>query len=415
MQNVLWTIVAALAVGAAAPVMAQEAALYRWQQGQPRWATPENRTAAKGEGGRENAGAKGHAFETISAGSAMVLADIKGAGVIDRMWITIDDRSATRLRALRLDIYWDGASTPAVSVPLGDFFAAGAGALTSIETALVASPEARSMVSYVPMPFAKGARVVVTNESSSDLPLIYWDVDYRAMPQPQRDALYFHAYWSRDRATQPGRAFTVLPHVVGRGRYLGAIVTTFTDPVYGKTWWGEGEAKIYLDGDVTHPTLVGTGTEDYLGTGWGQGSFANRFEGAPVSDEAHGRWTFYRFHIPDPIFFSHDARVTLQQIGGAPKAEVIAMQRRGVRLTPVTIDPGHRPGFAHLLSSGKAVTAPGLPDGWTNFFRSDDVSAVAFFYLDRPTSGLPPLAPLAARVAGLRPPRVAPTKDPGAP
>ncbi|MBK7710861.1 MAG: DUF2961 domain-containing protein [Bacteroidales bacterium] len=28
--------------------------------------------------------------------------------------------------------------------------------------------------------------------------------------------------------------------------------------------------KIYLDGDRGNPTLVGTGTEDYIGSGWGQ-------------------------------------------------------------------------------------------------------------------------------------------------
>jgi hypothetical protein len=40
---------------------------------------------------------------------------------------------------------------------------------------------------------------------------------------------------------------------------------------YGKSWWGEGEVKIYIDGDTDHPTLSGTGTEDYIATGWGQG------------------------------------------------------------------------------------------------------------------------------------------------
>lgn len=30
---------------------------------------------------------------------------------------------------------------------------------------------------------------------------------------------------------------------------------------------------------------------------------------------------------------------------------------------------------------------------WVNYYRKDDVSAIALFYLDRPTSGLPPLTP----------------------
>ncbi len=395
----------AIAMMIAPPAIAQDASLYSWQEGAPRWASPENPDAAKGRGAIENEGAKGHAFDTIPAKGSLVLADIRGPGLIDRMWMTINDRSPEMLRSLRLDIYWDGANEPAVSAPLGDFFAAGAGALVPMETALVASPEGRSFVSYIPMPFAKSARVVVSNDSDEELSLIFYDIDYRAMPQPIPDALYFHAYWSRERATELGRAFAVLPKVTGRGRFLGSIITTLTDPAYGKSWWGEGEAKVFLDGDIDHPTLANTGTEDYIGTAWGQGAYVGRFQGSPVADEPHGRWTYYRFHVPDPIYFLNDIRVDMQQIGGAPKQDVIAMIEKGVKLTPVTIDPGRRPGFAQLLASGKAVTDPGLPDGWTNFYRSDDVSAVAFFYLDRPVSDLPPIAPVAARTAALRPPQ----------
>ncbi len=358
----------------------------------------------QGRGRAREQGREGHAFDTIPAGAALTLADIHGAGIIDRMWITTEDRSPEMLRGLRLDIFWDGATRPAVSVPLGDFFGAGAGALVPMETALLASPEGRSYVSYVPMPFRTSARVVVTNESGKQLNLIFWDVNYRQMRTVPREALYFHAYWSRQRSTDPSHAFQVLPRVEGRGRFLGSIVTTFTDPAYGNTWWGDGEAKVYLDGDAVLPTLVGTGTEDYIGTGWGQGGYVNRFQGSLVADEPHGRWTYYRFHVPDPIFFDHDVRIDLQQIGGTPKERVIEMLKAGVKLTPVTIDPGQRPGFRQLLSSGARVTDAGLPSGWTNFYRSDDVSAVAFFYLDRPVSGLAALPPAGDRLSGLRPP-----------
>lgn len=396
----------------ASPAVAQEEALYRAQpEAETRWASPENPTAAKGAGSRENAGAKGHAFETIPAGGSLVLADVRGAGIIDRMWMTINDRSPEMLRLLRLDIYWDGAGKPAVSVPLGDFFGAGAGALVPMETALIASPEGRSFVSYIPMPFRRGARVVVTNESTKELSLLFYDVDMRKLTRLPADALYFHAHWSRAQATVPGTAFELLPPVAGRGRFLGAMVTVFTDPRYGKSWWGEGEPKVYLDGDGSTPSLVGTGTEDYIGTGWGQGTYIGRFQGSPVADEPHGRWTFYRFHVPDPLVFSRDARVELQQIGGAPKAKVLEMQRAGVPLKPVTVDPGRRSGFRQLLARPAALTDPGLPDGWTNFFRSDDVSAVTYFYLDRPEDGLAPLAPAAERIAALRPP-AADTKNP---
>ncbi len=319
--------------------------------------------------------------------------------------MTILDRSPDALRGLRLDIFWDGAARPAVSVPLGDFFLHGASEMVPMETALFASPEGRSFVSYVPMPFRKGARLVLTNESKKQVNLIFYDINYRSMRSQPKDALYFHAWWSRERATPLGRDFRILPRTEGRGRFLGASVTVLTNPVYGKTWWGEGEVKIALDGDRSLPTLVGTGTEDYIGTAWGQGAYINRFQGAPIADEAQGRWTFYRFHVPDPIFFTSDIEVSLQQMGGARKGIVLDLQKKGAPLIPVTIEPGSRNGFQQLLTKTPAVplSDPSLPDGHTNFYRSDDVAAVAYFYLDRPENGLPAIPGVAERAAALRP------------
>ena len=90
-----------------------------------RWASFENNTAAKGKGGAENKKAKGHSFEFMAPGETKVLMNVTGAGVIQRMWLTISDRSPESLRSLKLEMYWDGAATPAVSVPLGDFFGVG--------------------------------------------------------------------------------------------------------------------------------------------------------------------------------------------------------------------------------------------------------------------------------------------------
>ena len=388
----------------ASPAAAQDD-LYRYKSGeQTRWVTPENPTGAKGLGARENKGAKGHAFETIDIGKSHVLADIQGPGVIDRMWMTIEDRAPDALRGLRLDIYWDGASTPAVSAPLGDFFLHGAGEMVPMETALFASPEGRSFVSYVPMPFRRNARVVITNESPRRVNLIFFDVDYRKVPSHGADMLYFHAWWSRERATALGRDFRILPRITGRGRFVGASVTVLTNPVYEKTWWGEGEVKIALDGDApSSPTLVGTGAEDYIGTAWGQGAYINRYQGAPIATwDGDGRWTFYRFHVPDPIWFHRDIQVSLQQIGGARKAIIQGLMKKGAPLVPVTIDPGSRVNFQKLLENGKALSDPSLPDGHTNYYRSDDVAAVAYFYLDKPERKLPAIAPGGERMAKLR-------------
>jgi hypothetical protein len=44
--------------------------------------------------------------------------------------VTIDNRTPEMLRALRIDMYWDDESKPALSVPFGDFFSVVLGRLT---------------------------------------------------------------------------------------------------------------------------------------------------------------------------------------------------------------------------------------------------------------------------------------------
>jgi hypothetical protein len=66
---------------------------------QTRWASFENITAAKGKGGSENRGAKGHAFDSIAPGETKVLLDTQGAGEIRRMWFTVSSRDPQMLRA----------------------------------------------------------------------------------------------------------------------------------------------------------------------------------------------------------------------------------------------------------------------------------------------------------------------------
>src|SRR3954447_11872423 len=88
---------------------------------QSRLSSFENPNGKKGEGGKTNKTAKGNAFEWIYPGQSKVLLDIKKLGIIQRIWLTIN-QSPKLLRSLRLQMFWDGKSKAAVDVPLGDFF-----------------------------------------------------------------------------------------------------------------------------------------------------------------------------------------------------------------------------------------------------------------------------------------------------
>ena len=181
----------------------------------------ENLHGVKGQGGKSNSGAKGSAFTTLKAGESKTLLDISQAGIIQRMWLTINDRSPIMLRSLRLKIYWDQASTPAVDVPLGDFFGFGVGKMTAFQSVLFSSPEGRSFNCYIPMPFAKGAKVVLTNGSAKNLDLLFFDIDFITLDKPDKKSLYFHSLWRKSADTTLGKDVDLLPRISGRGRFLG--------------------------------------------------------------------------------------------------------------------------------------------------------------------------------------------------
>lgn len=376
--------------------------LYQFVPGSSiRWNSPENANGKKGAGGMENNRAKGRPYLAIAPHETISLLTVHAQGIIQRIWVTLSDRSPEMLRALRLDIYWDNEKKPAVSVPFGDFFGVGLGLTSKYQNALFANPEGRSFNCFIPMPFKKAARVTITNESTKNLQAIFFDVDYSILQEWNPQTLYFHAYWHRDTATKLASDFEILPAISGKGRFLGTNIGVHGNAHYTNSWFGEGEVKMYLDGDKDLPTLNGTGTEDYIGTAYGQGQFINNFTGCPVSNDSTRQYCFYRFHIPDPVYFSSSCRVTIQQLGGSLTGNLQKLQMANVPLLPVTTDDGTLHSF---YEPGKPfdLNKPNLPKGWTNYYRSDDVSAVSYFYLTTPTNQLPALQDVSYRVLNLK-------------
>jgi len=251
------------------------------------------------------------------------------------------------------------------------------------------------------MPFRTGMKTVLTNETDADQMQVYFDIDCTVGDPHGPDDLYCHAHWRRESPTVLREDFAVLPRVAGRGRYIGAIISVIADAqTWFKTWWGEGEVKIYLDGDTAQPTLCGTGTEDYIGTGWGQGRYAHAYQGCPVADGEQYRYAFYRLHVPDPVYFSQDIRVTLQQIGcwGPDTIALLRDAGRPLFHGAAELDLAAK---AREAVEGGAPNRAGdvvVPRGYGIFERQDDVACCAWFYLDKPVNDLPPLAPAADRV-----------------
>ncbi|MBK8881564.1 MAG: DUF2961 domain-containing protein [Bacteroidales bacterium] len=385
---------------------AQELAKAPQSKTHTRWISPENPTGERGKGGMTNKGAKGNAFYIVPPGQKQVILDVKGAGIINRMWMsgTIGINEEQR-RAVRIDMFWDGAKKPAVSVPIGDFFGIGHGMIAKYDNELFSSPEARSFNFTIPMPYRKSAYIIITNESSKEV-WIWYDINYTELEKLPDDLMYFHAYWNRELKTKTGKDYVILPEVIGTGRYLGANISVIGDSAYRGSWFGEGEVKIYLDGDRGNPTLVGTGTEDYIGSGWGQGEYASRYFGSLLADRDNDIYAFYRYHIVDPVYFHLDCRVTIQQMGNNSRDAILKMMEKGADLIPVGFldqtGPVSKQGRLLDEQTKFKFTASDFPGTNANFYRSDDVSATAYFYLDKPENNLPELPPVDIRLKYLK-------------
>ncbi len=337
-----------------------------------RWASAENWTGKKGGGGMTKGGRKGSPSFSLKAGQSKTLAEASGtSGIIRRIWLTIDERTPELLRGVKIEMFWDDAADPAVSAPLGDFFNHGLGQMSAFENALFSSPEGRSFNCYIPMPFRKSMKIIVRNTSPKDVAMFFYDVDYTVGDNVDENTLYFHACFNQQLATVLRADYQILPKVYGTGRFIGANLSVVAnDKKYSRAWWGEGEVKIYTDGDTDFPTLCGTGTEDYIGTGWGQGRYINQYQGCTIANFEEFEYAFYRYHIPDPVYFYNDIRVTIQQIGFARDEAIDKLSNMkdtifnaGEKMEPVD--------FSKEIS-------------YLFFERSDNYSSCAYFYLDKP-------------------------------
>jgi len=362
-----------------------------------------------------NKGAKGNPFYIVAPGEKQILLEIEGPGIIKRMWMSGSiAANAEQRRAVRMDMYWDGTEKPAVSAPIGDFFGMGHGLLAAFDSDLFSNPEGRSFNFTIPMPFRKSAKIEITNESTSYV-LFWYDINLITLPKPEKNMLYFHAYWNRNPKTDLGVDYQILPELNGKGRYLGANISVIGDTAYNGTWFGEGEVKIYLDGDKDLPTLTGTGTEDYTGTGWGQGKFSCHYSGSLISDKENDLYSFYRYHTKDPVYFHENIRVTIQQMGAAPLGKIREMVRNNAELIPVwvvdskgesviTNMKNNAPEIIRLLDMTDVpdLFSDDFPKGATGFYRRDDVSSTAYFYLNKPDNNLPELPPVSLRLLNLK-------------
>jgi hypothetical protein len=301
-------------------------------------------------------------YRRIPPGQTLELGRIEGHGRITHIWFTIAAESTDHLRELVFRIYWDGADKPAVACPLGDFFGLGFGKYVEYKSAPIAIGGIKALNCYWPMPFAKGARLTLTNEGAQTINSCYFNIDYRLDEQPTQDIRYFHTQYRQAHPAPQGKDYLIL-ETKGSGHFVGCFMSVLAN---SNGWWGEGNDKFYVDG-ATKPTIEGTGSEDYFCGAWDfQHAFWNPYNGVPYYDnlekggERRGILnTCYRWHILDPVPFQNSLRFAIEHGRSGP-------------------DNDRKPLRNHYLT-------------------------VAYYYLDQPEGDGPELPPYKERVPHLLP------------
>lgn len=247
---------------------------------------------------------------TIPAGETREALSLNGPGAIERLILQVtasDPDPALKQTILR--IHFDDHPVAQVQSPLGDFFGAAPGINPQNTVPFTVHPDGTLTCRFV-MPFARSCRIVLENlggqtvtVTGSALPMEYaWN---------EKSSMHFHARWRVDHdLVASNEEVQDLPFLLaqGQGMYVGtASLLLNPNPIptsYGN-WWGEGDEKIFVDGDEA-PSTFGTGSEDYYNYAWSAGDiFVFPYFGQPRNDGPANRGfvTNNRFHILDPLPF----------------------------------------------------------------------------------------------------------------
>ncbi|MBK7405189.1 MAG: DUF2961 domain-containing protein [Phycisphaerales bacterium] len=212
------------------------------------------------------------------------------------------------LRNVVVEGTFDGEQT--VWAPLGDFFLSGP-LPNKVETWVShVDPKSQVLRSGWLMPYESAGTLLLHNYGSEPVTLAFgvasdaWTWDERSM--------HFVARWRQEDPihTRPMRDWNYV-EATGEGVYVGDTLSV-SNPV--TDWWGEGDEKIYVDGE-DFPSHFGTGTEDYYGYAWCcPEPFNGPFHAQPRCDGPgnYGHTTVARVRLLDGIPFTKSIKTDIE-------------------------------------------------------------------------------------------------------
>ncbi len=292
--------------------------------------------------------------KNVPPGETKVLMDAQGPGIITHIWMTFlgpephtwAKNGSANHQEMLLRIYYDGNERPGVEAPVGDFFANSFGKRSEVISLPVVVEDADSYNCFWHMPFQKSIRIEIINQSEKNINLLYYNIDWIKKEKLPPDTPYFYAQYKQEYPVEQGSDYVIL-ETEGKGHYIGTVLSVRTR---SPSWFGEGDEKIYIDGEEK-ASIWGTGTEDYFLSAWGLKTTSTPYFGTPYFDQwgiVGGHTSAYRWHINDPIVFNEKIKFTIEHYGW--------------------ISPDENPDYKS--------------NSWNE--RQDDYSSVAFWYQTGP-------------------------------
>jgi hypothetical protein len=243
---------------------------------------------------------------------------LAGPGAIAGLEVKIKAQDLVQaLRHTLLYMRFDDEET--VAVPLGDFFGSVPGLNEYDSLPLGVLPGGRLYAHWF-MPYEKSAALVAVNLGREPVQL---EFIFDTVPYAWTDrSLHFHAKWHGD-INVPTRPFIDWNYLSthGQGVFVGAAFA-IANP--SRLWWGEGDEKIFVDGEA-FPSTFGTGTEDYFSYAWGSDErFKHAFHNQPRCDTpgSYGHVAVNRWHVLDAIPFTRDFKFDMELWHWDPEVKV---------------------------------------------------------------------------------------------
>ena len=252
--------------------------------------------------------------KTIEPGQSVSFVKLEGSRAIRQIALQLD--AADHRQAMRstvIEIKFDGNQT--VWAPIGDFFGTGY-RLSPFESRYhKVTIDGRLLCRWV-MPFKDAAEITIHNHGKQPVAINQFEACHSGWEWGDR-SLYFHAAWRLypEAPTARGRDTNYIT-LRGQGHYVGDSLTIFNaaSGEEGQPWWGEGDEKIYIDGEP-FPSHFGTGTEDYYGYAWvGCTPFGVPFLSQPIAQGNRGRGLTVngRWRVLDTMPFEQSLKLDME-------------------------------------------------------------------------------------------------------